>query len=81
MDKAQIKINVYEVVGGDSAIAAEDGQVLFSRIKTGISKGLDVEVDFANIHLIVSSFLNTAIGQLYSEFSDVIIEEILYLTK
>jgi hypothetical protein len=70
---SQLKINVYEVVGGDSAIAVEDGETLFSRIKNAISKGVEVDVNFANVNLIVSSFLNAGIGQLYGEFDEALI--------
>ncbi|QLY25701.1 STAS-like domain-containing protein [Bdellovibrio sp. KM01] len=76
----QLKINVYEIVGGDSAIAVEDGEALFSRIKNAISNGVDTEVNFANVNLIVSSFLNAGIGQLYGEFDEILLKSKLKVT-
>jgi len=77
---AQLRINVYEIVGGDSAIAVEDGESLFTRIKGAISKDVEVEVSFANVKLIVSSFLNAGIGQLYGEFDEALIKKKLKVT-
>ncbi len=80
MSTAQLKISVYELVGGNSAIAVEDGQVLFVRIKNALEKDLSVEVSFTNVSLIVSSFLNASIGQLYGEFSDNLLSKKLKVT-
>lgn len=67
-DKVKI-INVYETIGGSAAVSQDDGQILYDKISTLIHKEFKVCVDFNNITLIISTFLNSAIGQLYNEFS------------
>lgn len=64
-----IKINIFELTGGKSAISIEDGQLLFQRIDKAIQSQLNIELDFSNIEIITSTFLNSAIGNLYSKYS------------
>jgi len=65
----EIKINIFEHVGNDSAVSSEDGDSLYNRIVKGLEEN-DVKVilDFININLITSTFLNAAIGQLYGKY-------------
>jgi len=62
-------ITIFEEVGGNSAISVEDGTNIFRKIDSAISQGLSVQLDFQNIDLIITAFLNAAIGQLYSKYS------------
>lgn len=75
------KISVHEVIGGDAAISAADGDLLFQRLRKALAEKRDIEVDFANIALIVSSFLNAAFGQLLSEFSEETVNQHLRWTN
>ena len=65
-----IEISVFEVVGGANAITSEDGQTLYHRIKEAFDNKMIVILNFNNIELIVSTFLNASIGQLYNGIYD-----------
>lgn len=68
--KKKIDISVYEVVGGPLCVAADDGQQVHSRIARALKEKCDVALSFNNVNLLTATFLNTAIGQLYGEFSE-----------
>lgn len=61
-------IRVYDEISGDSAINPEKGNSIFLKIDDALSKGLYVILDFQNVNFIITAFLNTAIGQLYSKY-------------
>jgi len=61
-------INVFDVVGGKAAVSTEDGGRLFEKINAFLEKDFEVVLDFANIETLITTFLNTAIGQLYSKY-------------
>ncbi len=69
MNKHIIKLVVFDLIGGDSAISPSDGDLLYKQIDKLLSEKQAVELDFANITLITTAFLNAAIGQLYSKFT------------
>lgn len=65
----QITINVFDELGSDAAISVEDGKALFDKIDEALSNHLIVSLDFLNINIIITAFLNAAIGQLYSKYN------------
>jgi hypothetical protein len=65
----EIIIRIFDEVGSDSAISVDDGDNIFKKIDGAISAGLTVVLDFQNINLIITAFLNACIGQLYSKYS------------
>ncbi|MFH0893514.1 MAG: STAS-like domain-containing protein [Bacteroidota bacterium] len=69
MEIEKFVIRVFDEVGGDSAISVDDGDALFKKIDNAIEKNLIVILDFQNITLIITAFLNAAIGQLYSKYT------------
>lgn len=64
----EIKISVFEKIGDNAAVSTEDGKTLFNMISKGLARHAKVNLDFTNIDLITSAFLNSAIGQLYSQY-------------
>ena len=62
-------IKVKDFINTDKAVSSDDGDILFLRIQEEIKAGGIVELDFAEISLLTTAFLNSAIGQLYSVFS------------
>lgn len=64
----QKTISIYDVVGGKAAVSSEDGERLFATICAFLEKDLEVVLDFANIETLITTFLNAAIGQLYSKY-------------
>ncbi len=61
----ETEIIVYEQLGGSAAVSSEDGDQLFKRIKKAFENDIKVILNFNNINLITSTFLNSAIGQFY----------------
>jgi hypothetical protein len=62
-------IRIFDEVNGDSAISVDDGDAIYKKIDNALTQGLTVELDFQNIRLVITAFLNAAIGQLYSKYT------------
>lgn len=69
MKTEKITIRIYDEVGGDAAISVSDGEAIFQKIDLALSNNLTVVLDFQNINLIITAFLNACIGQLYSKYT------------
>ena len=69
MKTEKITLRIYEEVGGDAAISVSDGEAIYHKIDDALSNDLIVVLDFQNINLIITAFLNACIGQLYSKFN------------
>jgi hypothetical protein len=79
MNNENFVIRIFEEVGGGSAISVDDGSAIYRKIDAALSQGLKVQLDFQNIDLIITAFLNAAIGQLYSKYSSEVLNEKLKL--
>lgn len=75
------KIVINDILRIHSAVSSDDGDQIFFLTKTAIQKGLIVEIDFSNISLVTTAFLNAAIGQLYSLFDSKILNEQIRFTN
>lgn len=76
----KILIRVFEVVGSPFCVASEDGQVVHDQIAAALSEGKQVQLSFLNVESLTSAFLNSAVGQLYSNFSEDAIRAALSVT-
>jgi hypothetical protein len=65
-----IVINVYQVVGNDKCVEADDGVKVYEKIKLLLAEKKKIILSFINVEMLTSAFLNTAIGQLYKDFSE-----------
>lgn len=65
-----IAIKVLEVVGSKLCVASSDGQKVHDQIAAALKAGKQVSLSFSNVESLTSAFLNAAIGQLYSKFSE-----------
>ncbi|GEM_PF-109503 len=72
------KIAAFDLVGSEFCVEAKDGDIIFKAISESLSLELSVEISFQNVEMLTSAFLNTAIGQLYRDFSE---EKIRALVK
>ncbi|OFX59212.1 MAG: hypothetical protein A2046_12820 [Bacteroidetes bacterium GWA2_30_7] len=79
MKQNKFLIRIFDEVNGDSAISVDDGDLIFKKIDNALSQSLSVELDFQNINLIITAFLNAAIGQLYSKYNSEQLNEKLKL--
>ncbi len=71
----QKTISIFDVVGGKAAVSTEDGERLFETISAFLEKGFEVVLDFVNIETLITTFLNAAIGQLYSKYDSPFLRE------
>lgn len=64
----EIRVSIFEQIGSKAAVSSEDGELLYKRIVKGLEEDVIVVLDFMNIELVTSTFLNAAIGQLYNRY-------------
>ena len=70
-------ISVFETVGSPLCVASSDGQKVYDRLIKAMKQETSVTLSFRNVSTLTSAFLNTAIGQLYGEFNDSQIRNLL----
>jgi len=75
------KIIIFDIVGNGHCTASEDGQNVFLAIRTKLRQGVQVSLSFSNVEDLTSAFLNAAVGQLYSEFTETQIKELLSVVE
>ena len=68
-------INIVNTVGDSFCVEADDGQKVFELIKKVLIEKRKVTLSFLNVEMLTTAFLNTAIGQLYRDFSEDLIRE------
>ena len=73
----EIIVRVFDIVGGPLCVSAEDGQAVHDKIAPLMRDGRRVAVSFDKVETLISAFLNAAIGQLYGEFPEERIRELL----
>lgn len=62
----EIKVDIYAIIGTESCISTDDGNKIYEKIKDILKSGNKVEISFDKITLIITAFLNAAVGQLYN---------------
>ena len=70
----EIVIGVSERIGSKRAISNTGAECVYEQICGIIDRKGVVVLDFAGIELIVTAFLNTAIGKLYGKYDEAKIE-------
>lgn len=73
----RLVISVFEVVGSPLCVASDDGQKVYNRLSIALENKQLVELSFRNISALTSAFLNAAVGQLYSQFDEEHIRNLL----
>ena len=61
----EITINIFELIASHAAVSTDDGESVFERIEKAFKNDVKVILDFNNIKLITSTFLNSSVGKLY----------------
>jgi hypothetical protein len=62
------KLKIKELIQGDTAVSSDDGEIVYNAIVNCIEKKCIVELDFSDITILTTAFLNSAIGQLYNTY-------------
>lgn len=61
-----MKLNIIEIVNDADWIDIDQGQLVFDRIFQILQEGDSVELSFAGHDMMLTVFLNAAVGQLYN---------------
>lgn len=77
----ELHINVFNIVGNGICVEADDGEKVFTQVSTALKAEKKVILSFQNVEMLTSAFLNTAIGQLYRDFTEQHIKESLSVTQ
>ena len=64
-----MKVKVSDLVGAN-CVTYEDGQKVYDLVHGELQSGRRVEVDFEGVRVLVSLFLNAAIGRLLEDISN-----------
>ena len=67
--EANTVIVVKNVINSDLAITTDDGNLLYDKIEQALSKKKVIELDFEGITIMITAFLNSAIGRLYEKYT------------
>ena len=73
-----ITVQVFDIIGGPLCVSAKDGQHLHDKIAPLLKAGTPVVLSFERVDILISAFLNAAVGQLYGELSEDRIDELLF---
>jgi hypothetical protein len=72
-----VSIRVLDIVGRPLAVDTADGQRLHDKIAPLLREGRKVVLSFDGISMVITAFLNAAIGQLYGEFPEPTVDSLL----
>lgn len=76
MNKMNSTINLFaKTIVGSLCVSADDGQKLHDSIARLLRDEKSVSVSFEGVETLISAFLNAAIGQLYGEFDERLLQE------
>jgi len=65
-----ITISIFEVVGSPLCVSSNDGQKVYGRLAKVLKENHSVTLSFHNVTTLTAAFLNTAVGQVYGDFSE-----------
>jgi|BarGraIncu01122A_1022018.scaffolds.fasta_scaffold13982_2 hypothetical protein len=65
-----VLLRVYDVVAGPRCVDTADGQRVHDKIVPLLRTDTAVVLSFDGITMVITAFLNAAIGQLYGEFPE-----------
>ena len=63
------KLKIKDIIERATAVSSDDGETVYKNIVDCINDNMIVELDFSEITILTTAFLNSAIGQLYNDFS------------
>ena len=73
----EITVRVFDIIGGPLCVSTSDGQRLYDKIAPLLKAGSPVVLSFERIEILISAFLNAAVGQLYGELPEESIRALL----
>lgn len=74
---AEQTVSLTAIIGNKLCTAADDGDRVHEVVASAIRQGDRVRLSFEGVEDLTSAFLNAAVGQLYGEFSEEQLREVL----
>lgn len=74
-------LRVKDLIKIDFAVTTDDGDSVFKVLDHHFQNGEKITLDFSEISILTTAFLNAAIGQLYSKYTSEVISTYLGLDK
>lgn len=74
-------LKIRDLIKMDFAVTTDDGDSIFKILDQHFQNGEKIILDFSEIAILTTAFLNAAIGQLYSKYSSEDISIYLKLDK
>jgi len=72
---ATINIKISDLINNTFAVTTEEGEILFNEILKNFEEGNKIILDFTMLEIIISTFFNASIGQLYSIYDGQFLKE------
>lgn len=70
---------VKDIIDSELAITTDDGNLVYENIHTAFNSKKQVELDFKGINIMITAFLNSAIGRLYEKYDSDFLNDYLKL--
>lgn len=64
-----ITLKIVDLISSEFAVSPEDGDIIFNIISNKINEKEHIILDFAEIDIMTTAFLNNAIGKLYNIYT------------
>jgi hypothetical protein len=74
-------IRIADLIGKPRAIAAADGEMVFKEVYPVLKEGTPVVLSFGGIRMVITAFLNAAIGKLYRDITGEEVDRLLVVTE
>ena len=68
METKKQHLIVKNIIDSDLAVSSDDGKKVYQAIVEALHTEAIVELDFQGITIVITAFLNMAIGKLYQDF-------------
>ena len=62
-------IKISDSIGSLFAVTTDDGTLIFKMLDKNIQQKIKTVLDFSDVFILTTAFLNAAIGQLYSKYT------------
>ncbi|MCJ7448784.1 MAG: STAS-like domain-containing protein [Bacteroidales bacterium] len=69
MDLKIKQLKIRDIINRETAVSSDDGEIVYNLIVNCIKNNCIAELDFSEITILTTAFLNSAIGQLYNTYS------------
>jgi len=76
-----VYLKVRDLIGTNLAVSTENGEKVYNEVEKSLNKGEEVTLDFEDINIIITAFLNAAIGSLFKnqKYSQQFLNKNVYL--